>query len=158
MRFSAASWAYRSPLVGERSPLKWCQTTTICSGEDRNGRKKHGPDDAKDGHVGADAEGQRQNRGEWRNPVSGATGGRRSGRCAKTALIHILSGHAFFGHDSIAEAHQRIPPRLFRGHAACQVLLNPHIDVRLELGVDLAVYARTAEEIPIRRRRPNSAI
>ena len=45
----------------------------------------------------------------------------------------------------VAEVQQRIAAGGFFGHAGGDVVLDPHLEVRLELSLDLAVYLRPVE-------------
>jgi hypothetical protein len=49
-------------------------------------------------------------------------------------------GNTFLQHYGVAEPEQRIPPRVFSRHARGNVIFRPHRQVRLQFGLDLALY------------------
>jgi hypothetical protein len=49
------------------------------------------------------------------------------------------ANRSLLGNHRIPEPHRRIPPRLFSGHPACHVLLNPHVYVRTGFSLNLAI-------------------
>ena len=57
----------------------------------------------------------------------------------------------------VAEAQNGIASRLVGRHPAADVVLRPHLDVGLQLGIDLAVYAGLAEEIHAAAKMTNDA-
>ncbi len=113
------------------------------------GIEEHGIEDAEDDDVGADAEGEGEDRG---NGKAGrmAQLAERVAEVAREAFENecgVGGGDAFAGRGGVAEAEDGFAAGFFRRHAAGHILVGAQIDVGLQFGVDVAVERDAAEEI-----------
>src|SRR3954466_188307 len=107
----------------------------------------HGPDQAEDRAGRADAERQRERR-DGREPGAAAKLANRVLRVlaergeparARRLAIALLPLLFAFGADApeVPELRQRLPARLFLAHSLGHIFADAHIQVELELGIDL---------------------
>jgi len=110
--------------------------------------KEHGVDDAEDGSVGADAQRHgkyRDNREAWMpsqhsEAVSNISGERIDDRQSSPVAI------GFFGLFQPPEASARGVARGFRAHSLAEVFFDEHLEMGLQLFVELLVETRSAKQ------------
>src|SRR5262249_41009888 len=109
--------------------------------------KQHGVDDAEDGGVGADAESERENRGE-RESGAGAKHSRTKADILdqmlndrKTAAIAVQLLRLL----EPAQVDQRVSARLLRCHAGADVVIDVHLQMAVELHPHLALVPVESE-------------